>query len=64
MSKAKELIDKLVENYMTKGINNAHARSRNCKVCVNCGSHLPVYPGRYPSHCFICGEPYEVEEVQ
>jgi len=39
---------------MTPGVLNALNKNRSRAVCA-CGFPLPVYPGRYPSHCPSCG---------
>jgi len=41
---------------MSRGVLNALHRNRNVGVC-DCGFALPVYPGRYPSKCPLCGAP-------
>ena len=41
---------------MTKGVLNALHRNRHREVC-ECGFPMPVYPGRYPSKCPLCGKP-------
>jgi uncharacterized Zn finger protein (UPF0148 family) len=45
----------MVQEAMTPGVLNALNKNRNRSVCPSCGFPLPVYPGRYPSHCPQCG---------
>lgn len=43
---------------MTNGVKKALIRLTGDKqrsVCKKCGFVLPKYPGRYPSHCPVCG---------
>lgn len=62
MSPAEQLIERYLEEKLTRGIKNAIERNGGSKACVGCSLVIPKYPGRYPQKCPECGD--EVEDLQ
>lgn len=47
---------RVLQEQMTSGVLKALSKGKKRTVC-SCGFPIPVYPGRYPSKCPLCGEP-------
>lgn len=50
-----------LQEAITKGMLRAFSRGRARFACKECGQHIPVYPGKYPSACPTCSG--ELEEL-
>lgn len=62
MRRAEELINRYLDEKLTRGIKNALGKSGGKKGCPHCKLLVPKYPGRYPNNCPECGK--ELEDLQ
>jgi hypothetical protein len=52
----------VVAEGLTPGLTRALAKSKHLTPC-ECGFPMPVYPGRYPSKCPLCGAPRRAQDM-
>lgn len=45
-----------VSGTFTRALMNNLPNERMKTLCANCGAKIPIYKGRYPSNCPMCGE--------
>lgn len=64
MMTAEQLIDLYLNEGPTRGMKNAYAKRMEARYkCVECGSMIPKYEGRYPGKCPECNGT-ELEDLQ